>query len=338
MLSSFSKIPITAWLVIVMSLGIGTANAQTSWVRNSSNPILSPSPAGWDSREVLTPRLYYDGSKFQMWYSGDNGTIEAGGGSIGYATSNDGVSWTKNPDPVLTPGVAGAWDSFLVYAGFVLKNASTYLMWYEGAQLKSGGSCCKFGIGFATSPDGLAWTKYAGNPILTPESSSSPYVSYPWVLMVGGEFKMWYACGFYTPYLTGICLATSPDGVHWSQNALPVFKGTGVTTEWDAGTVYSPNIIYDGKTYGMWYSSGNSAGTKYQIGYATSPDGITWTRSSGNPIFGPTSSGAWDSYDSVDNQGILQVVGTFMLYYSADQLDTNGNFASYKIGLAKIVG
>lgn len=334
--SRFSKILITAWLIIILSLLVEAANAQTSWARNSSNPVLSPSSAGWDSSEVLIPRFYYDGSKYQMWYSGDNGTVEAGGGSIGYATSSDGVSWTKNANPVLTPGMAGSWDSLLVYAGTVLKNSSSYLMWYEGAQLKPDGYCCKFGIGLATSPDGLSWTRYAENPILTSESSSRPYVSYPWVLKIGGQFKMWYACGLYEPaYLTATCFASSSDGIHWSQNTNPIFKGTGAATDWDGGTVYSTNIIYDGKTYGMWYSGCNSAGTKCQIGYATSPDGMTWTRASGNPILAPSSSGGWDSYDSVDNQGILQVGGSFMLYYSADQLNTNGKFVSYKIGLAR---
>jgi len=318
-----------------LSFGFDVANAQTSWVRNA-NPVLSPTPKGWDSGEVLIPRVYYDGSKYQMWYSGDNGTVEAGGGSLGYATSIDGVSWIKNRNPVLTPGATGSWDSRLVYAGFVLKNSSTYLMWYEGAELTSDGYCCRFGIGLATSPDGVSWTKFAGNPVLTSESSSSPYVSYPWVLRIGGQFKMWYSCGLYEPtYLTALCLAISSDGVHWSQTATPVFKGTRTPTDWDGGTVYSPNIIYDGKTYSMLYSGCNSSGSTCQIGYATSPDGVTWTRVSRNPIIGPSSPGFWDSYDSVDNQGIIQVNGSFMLYFSADQLDTNGRFAYYKIGLAK---
>jgi len=334
--SRFSTILIASLLVIVLSLRFEPANAQTGWVRNPSNPVLSPKPTGWDSSEVLIPRLIYDGSKYQMWYSGDNGTIEAGGGSIGYAKSSDGVSWIKSSNPVLTPGSAGSWDSLTVYAGFVLKNSSSYLMWYEGAQLRPDGYCCKFGIGLASSADGISWTKYALNPILTSESSSRPYVSYPWVLRIGRQFEMWYSCGLYVPsYLTAICLAISPDGVHWSQNAKPVFKGTGAATDWDGGTVYSPNTIYDGKTYGMWYSACNLAATKCQIGYATSPDGVTWTRAPGNPILGPGFAGAWDSYDSVDNQGILQAGGTFTIYYSADQLNMNGNFESYKIGLAQ---
>ena len=336
MVSHSSRILITTLIIIVLSLGVEVANAQTVWVRDSSNPVLSPNVTGWDSSEVLIPRVYYDGSKYQMWYSGDNGTIEAGGGSIGYATSSDGVMWIKSSGPVLTRGMAGSWDSLLVYAGFVLKNSSSYLMWYEGAQLKPDGYCCNFGIGLATSPDGLSWTKYGGNPILTSESSSRPYVSYPWVLRVGGQFKMWYACGLYTPsYLSAICLANSSDGIRWSQNPTPVFRGTGTTTDWDGGTIYSTNIVYDGKKYGMWYSGCSSAATKCQIGYATSPDGITWTRASGNPILGPSSSGGWDSYDSVDNQGILQIGGSFMLYYSADQLDAYGKFASYRIGVAR---
>ena len=331
-----SKILVFVLLLAFLGVGLETARAQTGWVRSSSNPVLSPGSTGWDSREVLIPRLYYDESKYEMWYSGDNGKgFNTVGFSIGYATSTDGISWTKNPNPVLMPGAAGSWDSEQVSAGFVLKNASAYLLWYAGDQKKPDGTCCVYGVGLARSADGISWNKYAGNPVLTPDANR-PYITEPWVLLVDGQFKMWYACGDRAGFLVAICFATSPDGIHWSKNASPVFRGTGGTNDWDGGPVYSPNVIYEGTAYGMWYSGTNSAGTKYQVGYATSSDGITWTRASGNPILGPSPiSGAWDSYDSVDNQGILQVGGSFMLYYSADQLSSSGKYVSYKIGLAQ---
>lgn len=69
-----------------------------------------------------------------------------------------------------------------------------------------------------------------------------------------------------------------------------------------------------------------------QIGYATSPDGITWTRAAGNPILSPSAHSSWDS-GAVAEQGVVQVGGTFKLYYSgiADP-NTNG---PYRIGLAE---
>src|SRR5574341_2484043 len=38
-----------------------------------------------------------------------------------------------------------------------------------------------------------------------------------------------------------------------------------------------PSVLRDGKTYRMWYSY-KDAGADYTIGYAESPDGLTWTR------------------------------------------------------------
>lgn len=132
-----------------------------------------------------------------------------------------------------------------------------------------------------------------------------------------------------------VCYAASPDGIHWTKNPTEVFKGTGLGSDWDSGDVYSPNVLYDGHVYGMWYSGDhyiNQTITISQIGYATSPDGIKWTRAAGNPILGPSAHGSWDS-GHTDEQGVVQVGGTFKLYYSgiADP-NTNG---PYRIGLAE---
>ena len=49
----------------------------------------------------------------------------------------------------------------------------------------------------------------------------------------------------------------------------------------------------EGDVYKMWYTGYNGAPSniegkaEYAIGYATSPDGVNWTKHEGNPIFGP---------------------------------------------------
>jgi predicted GH43/DUF377 family glycosyl hydrolase len=327
-----SKVITVIVFLVILCLEFGAVGAETGWVRNPSNPVLSPSSTGWDSWQVYNPRLIYDGSTYHMWYTAYSKLTVA---MIGYATSTDGITWMKHGDPVLRPGGAAAWDSYEVSDGSVMSNGSVYQMFYLG---KRNGTYAR-AIGLATSNDGITWTKFPGNPVMTTTNIDAVFLSYPWVLKVGNQFKMYYTCRPTSEVNARTCLATSTDVVHWVKLSTPIFLGTGNPSDWDAGEVYSPNVLYDGNVYGMWYSACNLyssySSAKCEIGYATSSDGIAWTRAAGNPILGPSSSG-WDS-DSVDNQGILQVGGDFKLYYSADQgpLDSNGNPISYKIGVVQ---
>ncbi len=65
----------------------------------------------------------------------------------------------------------------------------------------------------------------------------------------------------------------------------PVFKGTGQDT-WDRTIRERGFILNDNGTYKLWYTgyNGPDTVTKY-LGYATSPDGINWTRHEKNPVF-----------------------------------------------------
>ena len=67
-----------------------------------------------------------------MWYSGRSGVF----GAIGYATSPDGLAWTKYPQPVLSHGPAGSADSFSAADPTVLKDGSTWKMWWPRRRLQ----------------------------------------------------------------------------------------------------------------------------------------------------------------------------------------------------------
>ena len=75
---------------------------QTNWVKYDGNPVLSPgAPGSWDNYGVFWPTVIFDGTQYQMWYSGrTDGSV----GHIGYATSPDGLTWMKHPNPVLETG------------------------------------------------------------------------------------------------------------------------------------------------------------------------------------------------------------------------------------------
>ena len=326
-------VSIVSVFLMLAIFGVSVAQAGASWVSFPSNPVLSANLTGWDSGGVFGPRVYYDGSIYRMWYTGTARILW--GYRIGYAISKDGVYWGRPiADPVLQPGPPGSWDQDFVSSPAIIYNGSAYLMWYVGGKRPSEYRYFTYsgsqGFGFATSTDGINWTKYNnGSAVMTPSTVDTSVMYDPWVLHVGNQFKMWYTCGSIESYLE-LCYASSPDGIHWTKNPTPIFKGTGSASDWDADDVFAPNVLYDGHTYGMWYSGNlysSQTVAKTQIGYATSSDGITWTRAAGNPILGPSVLANWDSGD-VDESGILQAVGSFRLYYSAiASAHTNGPYA-----------
>ena len=87
---------------------------------------------------------------------------------MGYATSTNGIDWNKYVNnPVFFTGVSGEWDDTNVAAPHVLFDQGEYRMWYAGF----GGSDFKWQRGYAVSPDGVTWSKYEENPILTADNS-----------------------------------------------------------------------------------------------------------------------------------------------------------------------
>ncbi|MCD6598795.1 MAG: hypothetical protein J7L04_13965 [Bacteroidales bacterium] len=73
------------------------------------------------------------------------------------------------------------------------------------------------------------------------------------------------------------------DFVPYEHN--PVFTGTGEDT-WDYKIRERGYILLEDGIYKMWYTGHNgSEGSSMYLGYATSTDGIHWTRYLENPIF-----------------------------------------------------
>ncbi len=255
------------FLIITMTvLSVNHVFAQTEWQKYPDNPVLDiGAPGTWDSGEVLCPSVIYDGSEYKMWYTGSSH-------AIGFATSPDGINWTKYPDnPVFTA-------SPFASAQTVLFNDGVYKMWYQ-----SGGE-----IGYATSPDGINWTRYANNPVLEG--------SHPCVLFDGAEYKMWYG-------QLSISYATSPDGINWTEHPdNPVLRPGGSNSTWDRERVSYPSVLFDGSIYEMWYGGMNAyyAPDMFGIGYAISLDGVNWTKHPGNPVLDKGDPGTFDGHYILD--------------------------------------
>lgn len=114
---------------------------------------------------ALVPCVFKNGSTYNL-YCNDNTT----NGNIHLYTSTDGITWTGG-STVFSAGTAGQWDDgFIFYfSPFFIDVAGTYgaagtwYAYYSGNH----SPLTTWHTGMATSPDGVTWTRYAGNPIIT---------------------------------------------------------------------------------------------------------------------------------------------------------------------------
>lgn len=105
-------------------------------------------------------------------------------GAIQCYTSTDGLTFTLQNSSAISTGTSGAWDSESVYGLTVLAVISgTWYALYAGASVSDG----VFSSGLATSSDGINWTKYASNPVL------SDYFPAGAATYLGGTAYVW-AC------------------------------------------------------------------------------------------------------------------------------------------------
>lgn len=165
-------------------------------------------------------------------------------------------------------------------------------MWYQGMKQTEAGIV--WGIGLAESPDGIHWSKHAGNPVLTVGGEGewdSLVRMEPEVIKDGGTYKMWFSGSDGGVWQTGY--ATSPDGVSWSTYAGNPVLAVGGGGSWDAQEADAPAVIKDGSVYKMWYTGCDAFYNACSIGYATSSNGTDWVKHAGNPVLAGTP-GEWD--------------------------------------------
>lgn len=98
------------------------------------------------------PVVVYKDGLYHMWYTGQND----GKSWIGYAISKDGYNFERqSKEPVLS--AEQPWEKVAVMCPHVIwdKHENIFKMWYSGGEQYEPDA-----IGYATSKDGLHWTKW----------------------------------------------------------------------------------------------------------------------------------------------------------------------------------
>jgi predicted GH43/DUF377 family glycosyl hydrolase len=116
------------------------------------------------------------------------------------------------------------------------------------------------------------WVKSKYNPILGGTLGTCFDVA---VLREEDRFRMWFS---WRPKKS-IALVESKDGIHWSKPLIALAPNE--STQWEED-INRPLVLKQLDTYHMWYT-GQKRGHS-SIGHATSPDGMTWSRTSTQPV------------------------------------------------------
>jgi len=305
-----------------------------TWQEYTTNPVYDPA-----DHRAYYPCVLYNPNKFsghgasyyyKMWYGGygDIGTYKE---AVTY--SDDGVNWTApvemqgietdgyHAKALYMPGGFGAgpyyykmwyWDSSFLYTINALRTADSTdgVNWVNDQALTQDGT---YPLVTGVSPD---WNRGSYGPVAmlyNPSASNS------------GSDPFDYTYTMYYDGTTGgvevIGLGYSADGTHWTRYGNSPVVDLGAPGEWDSNYVTNGSMIPgDDGTWRMWYSGGQSSAHQ-GIGYATSSDGINWTRDPGNPLYSVNDGVDWRD-DRCYTPSVLS---------STTNFDGHGDAAHYKM-------
>jgi predicted GH43/DUF377 family glycosyl hydrolase len=301
------------------------------WSRLPDGPIISPRADGWESAGTFNPAVIRQGGerqegerhggKFVMLYRAQdkNGTSR-----LGYAESSDGLHFTRDSQPVLSPEAdyekdGGVEDPRLVKFG------ETYYLTYTGYNKKDAQLC------LATSRDLRHWQRqgvilpaYKGNwnvawtksGAIVPEKIKGKY----WMYFLGTSADKTDQMG----------LAYSADLLHWTEATdLPVLPRRA--GQFDSRVVEPgpPPIVTKDRIVLVY--NGADDHLVYRTGIAVfdrnDPRKLIWR--SEQPVFFPEKD--WEKVGQVPNvvfvEGMARQGSDYLFYYGA---------ADKYIGVAKV--
>lgn len=287
------------------------------WTRLSPDPILSPRGDNFESAGTFNPSVIKKDGKFVMLYRAQD---HKGTSSLGYATSDDGVHFTRRPEPVMVaeaPYEKGGG----VEDPRVQKIGSTYYLTYTGYNNVDGSGPGKKDaqLCLATSKDMVHWERKG---VIIPSykgkwnvkwTKSGAIVSEK----INGKYWMYYL-GDKQDKDQQMGVAYSEDLIHWTE-ALdhPILESRAGTFDSQVVEPGPPPIIlpegifliYNGADDNLLYSTGWVLFDK--------KDPTKVLARSQKPVFAPEKE--WEKVGQVPNvvfvEGMVNEGNRWLFYY-----------------------
>jgi predicted GH43/DUF377 family glycosyl hydrolase len=202
-------------------------------------------------------------------------------------------------NPVFNATGVDTWDRLIRERGWILKEDSLYYMWYTGYQAEGETHY----LGLATSPDGINWTRFPGNPIY-----ESNWVEDMCVVKLDGTYYMFAEGVGDTAHLL-----ISTNRINWEDRGpldIRYTDGKPLTK----GSYGTPSVIYENGIWYLFYEREDLA-----IWLATSTDLKVWTNKQDDPVY-KMGLQAYDKYAIAFNQ-VFKYKGIYYAYTHATEFE-----------------
>ena len=259
----------SAWMSACLT---GTSSAQDlpvafrAFKSAADAPVFTSSPGDWDALIRERGWIMKDGEKYVLWYTGYNQDLQPLSMKLGYATSPDGITWTRHAqNPIF--------DDVWVEDMMIVKHNETLYMFAEGAKDQPQ---------LLKSTDGIAWqrigtldvrrtdgTKIAAGPCGTPTAFF--------------EDGTWYL--YYERRDQGIWLATSKDMSVWTNVSDEPLIVPGPDDYDNLMIAMNQVIKYEGRYYAVLHGTGSPTKPRDWCTYIAVSDNLrAWEKCSCGPL------------------------------------------------------
>ena len=234
------------------------------------------------SLEMIPIAEQVQGDLYRIYFSSRDKLNRGHGAYLEVDMRNPTKVLRVSQDPILAPGSLGCFDDSGALPNSIVNHNGRKLLFYTGINL---------GVTVPIRNSiGLAEWNHSKNcfercfdgPVIDRTNLFPHFVATPEVHFENNIFRAWFtSCVGWTIGLDGpkhhyrLEYAESLDGVRWERNGTVAidFKDE---FEYALGV---PRVIKDGLTYKMWFCSrADNVSSSYRMRYATSDDGIKWSR------------------------------------------------------------
>lgn len=287
--------------------------------------VWRPSGQHWWARHYAhlpTPELI-DGRVIRVYFAALDEKKYGRLGSVDLDAGDPRRVLDEATEPLLDLGELGSFDDCGVVPSCAAEVGGRRALYYIGFQRAERVPYMLF-TGLATH-DGSGWVRRQRTPVLD-RTPAEPYSrSAPCVLREPAGYRMWYwSCEHWTAngssphYNNVIRHATSADGLNWQPDPRPCLLPR-LPDEYALGR---PAVVRHRDGYRMWFSARGHR-EAYTIGYAESPDGLTWTRRDDRAGIARSEDGGWDS-EMICYPALLDVSGAQLMFYNGNRHGASG--------------
>jgi hypothetical protein len=220
----------------------------------------------WDAHIRERGWIMKDGGVWKLWYTG-YGPDKDATRLLGYATSDDGIAWKRDPK---NPIHRGEWVEDMM----IVKDGGKYWMFAEGRNDRAQ---------LLVSEDGVAWMRVGRLDVRKRNGEPIPDGPYG-TPTAWKEGDVWYL--FYERDDAGVWLATSKNLKVWTNvQDEPVLSPD--PADFDKDLIALNQIIkHKGRYYAYYHGSAKTGpnARKWSTAVATSTDLIRWEKYPKNPL------------------------------------------------------